>query len=193
MVPVPERVTPGHDGYGAHCGLGDPGFAAWTCAAGLTCRGDFPRVAVPDVGECLPATSVQSGDPCDPGRLVDAVEAADDTYLPAGITPGRLGICATGANGFPGGAWGGVCTMNLSKDEVCAQAPILGPFTACLERGTAFHECFEKYSAPAALRTCTAEEACRDDYICMARGSMRSVCVPTYVLQQLSIEHHQIR
>ncbi|HEX5660470.1 MAG TPA: hypothetical protein VFX59_24915, partial [Polyangiales bacterium] len=49
--------------YGAHCGLGDPSFASWTCAAGLHCDG----FEGDSVGACLGESAV--GDPCEPARV----------------------------------------------------------------------------------------------------------------------------
>jgi len=67
-APNERRLSPEHtpldNGPGARCGLGDPSFAAWTCAAGLRCVNHFDS----EVGECEPATGPSIGDACESGR-----------------------------------------------------------------------------------------------------------------------------
>jgi len=189
--PDPFRPLSDHErhrgNYGSHCGLGDPAFAAWTCAAELEC------VALddPDMGVCLtPARS--AGDPCEFGQLRTQRQGHRDR-----IRDVELGHCEGGATcnqtkvGFPGG----MCTKScasLGPDEACGAIVNLRQFNDCLARRQPFPGCIEAAAFSAGMRRCDADHRCRDDYIC-ARSPMEpdaGVCIPPYFLFQMRVDGH---
>lgn len=185
-----SRPLPDHDpmagGHGAHCGLGDPGFAALRCASGLVCT----AVDDPELGTCLGATA-QAGDPCQLGTMSTQPDPLRDRmrYPKDGArTCEQDGVCNGNAVGFPAGSCARTCTA-LGDDEACGAIPQLRPFNDCLASGRGFATCMRKTANPAAMRACDRERACRDDYIC-ARVDGHGVCMPPYFLYQLRVDGH---
>jgi hypothetical protein len=180
----PAERSPADTGRAAHCGLGDPGFADWTCAPGLRCA---PGID-PEVGTCeaeVPAV----GDGCESGAVrADADSHRDGARLARrGCAGGR--ICEATSVGFPGGMCAGDCTA-LSSEATCGGIAILDAFNACLGRGEPFERCIAQHTRPGALQACDFHTACRDDYVC-ARTPSGGGCIPPYFLFQLRVDGHQ--
>jgi hypothetical protein len=186
-VPFAERGPSG--GYGAHCGLGaDPSFAGWTCAEGLTCMPlDAPTGDA--VGQCLPSEPSGAGDPCETGPLTrNADPRRDRVSRVARATCARNAACNTNQVGFPGGMCTESCS-DLAPSSVCGAIAVLDPFNACVARGESFATCLATHVRPAGLRACSAENPCRDDYLC-AGSSGRGACIPPYFVFQLRVDGH---
>jgi hypothetical protein len=188
--PFAERAPNDTGGYGAHCGLGDSGFADWTCAPGLHCdRYDAPDDDV-DVGICLP-DQPEVGDPCEVGEMRAHAHPHRDRVLGAKKRACRAGsVCNTNAVGFPGGMCTETCD-DLSEHGDCGVIAQLSPFNACLARKEPFTTCLAEHVAPAGLRACGTEAPCRDDYICTLGPKRTGVCIPPYFLFQLRVDGHQ--
>jgi hypothetical protein len=192
--PPPER-EPGDDGIGAHCGLGDPGFSDWTCAAGLRCT----KLSDDEVGECVPAGSLAVGDPCEHGPVSASSNAQRDRIrLSAPVACGAGRVCEANSVGFPNGMCAGDCDA-LPDGARCGGIPLLTEFNGCLARGVSFDRCIAENSRPGALRACGFHASCRDDYVCARAAGGQSdgvdgggVCMPPYFLFQLRVDGHPI-
>jgi hypothetical protein len=186
--PFAERAARGDSGYGAHCGLGDAGFADWTCDTGYRCdRFDAPENDV-TVGACLPEQMGGVGDPCEVGPVAPSPDPLRDRVTRARAAPCSGGAaCNTNAVGFPGG----MCTPScgaLSDLGACGRIAILDAFNACLAQNRSFETCISEHSTPAGLRRCAPDEPCRDDYICAGSG----VCIPPYFVFQMRVDGHPV-
>jgi hypothetical protein len=185
--PLAERAGQGDSGYGAHCGLGDRGFIAWSCDSGLVCdRYDGPADDR-EVGVCLPEHGGGVGDPCETGALARDPDPRRDHVVQA-IRRECDGACNGNSVGFPGG----MCTPScgaLPQAGACGKIAILEPFNACLARNESFERCLSLHSFDAGLRRCDREHPCRDDYIC-AGPSDKGTCIPPYFLFQLRVDGH---
>jgi hypothetical protein len=177
------------DGEGARCGLGDPGLAAWKCAAGYECA----FASDPDVGACVPGSGPGVGDACEVGSIAPSMNGHADTMSlrpPAACAGGR--VCEANSVGFPDGMCAGGCEA-LPAGATCGGIPLLVEFNACLAAGTSFERCIADNTRPGALRACSFHVPCRDDYVC-ARSPSGSggVCMPPYFLFQLRIDGHPL-
>jgi hypothetical protein len=183
----PAERDPHDDGYGARCGLGDPGFATWTCGAALRCT----PISDDDVGTCLPEGGPLIGDACERGPIAPVSNAHRDTARlgPRDACAGQR-PCERNAVGFPGGMCAGGCG-DLPEGAVCGGIPLLAEFNACLAAGVAFGRCIQDHTRPGALRSCSFRSPCRDDYIC-ARSGDGGVCLPPYFLFQLRVDGHPL-
>lgn len=178
--PPAERgsVMPGT--LGAACGLGDPGFAAWTCAPGFTCLGvDDDRV-----GQCMPRKP-RAGSACHPGPVSFATDRVE---APQTLACGETSVCEAIGVGFPGGMCASSCTA-LAEGDTCGAIALLTPFNNCLARGGAFEEC-AKNARPAGLAACDARTACRPDYLCARTPDGGSACLPPYFVLQMRVDGH---
>lgn len=185
--PLAERALRDDGGYGAHCGLGDPGFASWTCAAGLHCDAYEAASDEGTVGVCLPAQP-GIGDPCEPARVRPALDAHHDGVVRTSArTCGQ--VCEATRVGFPGGMCAGSCAT-LPSEAACGGIAILSPFNSCLARGRPFTECARDHVRPAALRACSERAPCRDDYVCTRSRGPSGVCLPPYFVFQLRVDGH---
>lgn len=189
--PLAEHPVASPGGYGAHCGLADPGFADWTCEAGLVCTPlDEPAGETPTVGVCLPrAPSV--GDPCEASVLSQTSDPRRDR-LQSGAAPAcsdEAPLCIGSAVGFPAGMCAASCAA-LPAHGTCGAIAELDPFNACLARGEPFGECAVKHSNPSGLRSCSLDEPCRDDYLCARTPTGAGACIPPYFLFQLRVDGH---
>lgn len=199
--PFPEHGADVAGTYGAHCGLGDPGFAAWTCAAGFVC-GDLNAE---DVGVCVRDGVAQAGEACETSRVTfsenprsDAI--ADMKVGTCALPDGGEGTCsrsrASGTiGGFPNGACAGNCSPmgHGEGDAICGATPPSG-FNECLGRGESFDACLAK-AQPALRRRCDAENACGDDYVCASvPGAPKGVgaCMPPYFIFQARVDGHKV-
>jgi hypothetical protein len=184
--PFAERAASDPGGYGAHCGLGDPGFAAWTCAPGLACDAYEAALGETTVGVCLP-DALHVGDPCERGRVQPNTDPHRDRV--AKLEPRACeGVCEASSVGFPGGMCAASCDA-LPSDAACGGIAILTDFNACLARREPFTTCVENHVRPAGMRACSTDSPCRDDYIC-ARAAASGVCLPPYFVFQLRVDGH---
>lgn len=193
--PFPEHATTAGF-YGSHCGLGDPSFADWTCAAGLECRDNRHD---DEVGFCAPATRV-AGDACENARIVGRPGASGDQLVTDppetcyGHSPDMvqcipnsygfpLGSC-TEACGRPGARRGSsVCTLMLSSDYERTCLPLDEPLEDCVRR--------HALVTAVTTRACSADEPCRDEYGCLrypgsAPGT--GACAPPYFLFDFRVD-----
>ncbi len=133
--PPSDRAARGDSGPGAHCGLGDPGFASWTCDPGLTCVAHDAPADDASVGVCVAATA-QVGDACEHGAIRPNPDPRRDRLPGARQSACAEGsVCNTSPVGFPGG----MCTADcgsLPAGATCGAIAILRDFNACLARRT---------------------------------------------------------
>jgi hypothetical protein len=180
-----------HDGRGAHCGLGEPGFAHWTCAPGLRCV----DVGDDEVGACVAAEAPAVGDPCERGTTSAASDAhADRMTLGAQDACADGRVCEVNAVGFPGGTCAGGCDA-LPEGAVCGGIALLREFNACLAARTPFDRCLAENTRPGALQACDFKTPCRDDYVCARGASMppgTGACLPPYFMFQLRVDGHPL-
>lgn len=183
--------------YGAHCGLGDPGFAAWTCAEGLKCVNLHHDV----VGICSPIEA-STGDACETGSVtresnpyVDKVENFGTLSCGAG---GQNVRCNPARMGFPDG----MCRVDCPEEDVgkvngetmCGLVPQAAALTRCLTVDRKpFKECLSTSNVLTNLRTCDLTETCRDDYACMRvknGPAGTGTCMPPYFAFQARVDGH---
>lgn len=182
--PPAERA--GKGGYGAHCGL-DASFAEWTCASDYTCK----RLHDAKVGQCMPVNA-EVGDVCETGTVRPAANPHRDLVhldRPSDCGPARR--CERSAVGFPGGMCSGGCS-NLTGEAVCGGIALLTEFNQCLARGLPFETCVQEQTRPGALRACSTNAACRDDYVCARMPDGVGACIPPYFLFQLRVDGHSL-
>ncbi|HVU04128.1 MAG TPA: hypothetical protein VHE30_20365 [Polyangiaceae bacterium] len=179
--------APGDDGVGARCGLGDPGFSAWTCGAGLACVRHFDD----ELGECEPVNGPGYGDSCESGPVtVERDPHRDSVRLAAKASCGEGRVCEENAVGFPGGMCSGGCD-SLPPGATCGGIALLTEFNDCLAAGTPFDRCVAQHTRPGAVRACGFHAPCRDDYVC-ARGPNGAACIPPYFTFQLRVDGHPL-
>ena len=179
MRPPAERGTSAGT-FGHACGLGDPGFADWTCAAGFDC------LAVDDdrVGQCMPKAP-RAGSACHPGPVAFAT---DRVKAPRTLACGPASVCEDIGVGFPGGMCASSCSA-LGPGDACGAIALLTPFNNCLARGGAFADC-AKLARPAGLAACDARTPCRPDYLCARTPDGGSACLPPYFVLQMRVDGH---
>ena len=174
-------------GYGSHCGLGDPAFAAWTCDDGLECV----ELDDPDMGVCL-TPDREAGDPCELGDLRTHAKPSRDRVKNVQLLPcDDRAICNTDRVGFPTGMCTKSCT-GLGDGEACGAIVNLARFNACVGARRPFPKCIEKAAFPVGMRRCGPALRCRDDYICARSPSDPDVgvCLPPYFLFQMRVDGH---
>jgi len=177
---------------GARCGLGDVGFADWTCADGFRCE----RLDTPTddsaVGFCLAEGAGLVGEPCEFGALRSNHNPHRDRDPKNVKRPCAAGaVCNTNRVGFPQGMCTGGCDP-LPEGGQCGGIALLGPFNMCLARREPFPRCLAEHVAPAGLRACNAANPCREDYICTRTPDGRGACIPPYFLFQLRVDGHAL-
>jgi hypothetical protein len=192
--PFPEHPTAAGF-YGSHCGLGDPSFADWTCAAGFECRDSHHD----EVGFCAPATPT-AGDACENARVVARPGASGDQVVAdppevcEGQTPGAI-QCVANNYGFPLGFCTEACAQPGARwgSSVCALMLVSGYENTCFPLDESIEDCVWKRALVAAVttRACSADEPCRDDYGCLrypgsAPGT--GACVPPYFLFDFRVD-----
>lgn len=194
-APISER-TEEAGGYGAHCGLGDPGFVGWTCQNGLRCTEDDSATDDRDVGVCLPEGPGGPGDPCEIGQVTPDQDGRRDRLGAVSRRACAAGsVCEKNTVGFPGGMCSSGCG-SLPSGAACGAIPILGGFNDCLARKIPFEACIAANTRPAGVRACSEAAPCRDDYVCARAGQggggspPRGVCMPPYFLFQLRVDGH---
>lgn len=206
--PAPKRNAPDHasgrpGAYGAHCGLGDPGFAEWTCQSGLACQ----RVDDDVLGRCLPKGN-NIGDACESTTVSQTLDPTADKATVTTLTCKGGVTCMGSKSGFPDGLCETRCeTLGaVDGDEICAPVPFgsgpLGGFNHCLfELKKPFAVCLADDARPTASRKCDESNPCRDDYACarvyVKPGSVEQApesgaCMPPYFVFQGRVDGHVI-
>jgi hypothetical protein len=187
--PFAERDDADPGIVGSRCGLGDPGFASWTCEEGLRC--DVYDAPADDavVGVCASAGKAGQGEACE----VVAIAPHSNPHRDRAKRPSKRacaqGVCNINRTGFPGGMCTSSCA-DLPEDGACGVIALLTPFNNCLARKTPFPKCLKEHVSPAGLRACDAERPCRDDYVCARTPSGEGGCIPPYFLFQLRVDGH---
>jgi hypothetical protein len=185
-----ERTETGPGGYGAHCGLGDPGFSAWTCGEGLTCQSVGNAASDRTVGQCFPPALGKVGDPCELGTMIPHDDPTKDRVTGAvagGCRDG--GVCYVNYGGFPEGMCGVSCDAG-AKNAACGGIAILKDFNGCLAKGGGFARCIRENVDPLGLRACGNDDPCRDDYLCVRTSTSAGACIPPYFLFQMRVDGH---
>ena len=135
--PLAERGPTDKGQSGSRCGLGglgDPGFASWTCAEGLTCNPYDTPADDRAVGTCWPADEMEVGDPCEFGPLNGKRDSRRDRMSKK--TRHKCAddaVCNTNRYGFPGGMCTSSCE-DLPAKGACGVIALLHPFNMCIAR-----------------------------------------------------------
>jgi hypothetical protein len=138
-----------------------------------------------DERAAVAVTPGANGDACDRATFTSSPDPLLDRMGPPASGPCPPGgVCATSQNGFPGG----LCASPCVSGPGCVAVPILGAFTACLDKGEPFGDCLARHSMKSTMPVCEEHADCRADYVCLASH----VCAPPYVLPQLSVEHQPL-
>jgi hypothetical protein len=186
----PSAERQGHDGgFGAPCGLGDPGFAAWTCKQGLRCE----KLEDLDVGVCLDERPV--GAPCEPGdHVFDGRTPVGDRV--AGIARRSCGAelgCSPNISGFPLGACAGSCQAKDAAGQ-CIDFVDIDGFQACLRVNHDAADCARRYVVERIDRACDAKNPCRQDFVCARTDDPdHGACIPPYFVFPLRLDGYPLR
>jgi hypothetical protein len=174
--------------WGTHCGLGDPGFASWTCDEGLVCT----TLSDPELGTCLEPGPGLAGGVCEVGRVKRRADHHKDRVVEVEqLACASGGVCNDNGVGFPEGMCAFWCDApEAGPNSGCGAIPNLRSFNDCLAAKQPFATCIADNANPAGMRACSAEAPCRDDYICARSGSDAGVCLPPYFLFQLRVDGH---
>ncbi|MDQ0040613.1 hypothetical protein [Variovorax boronicumulans] len=153
----------------------------------------FRPLAEPDVPNPAPEKATV-GASCEPTRITQSANPWLDRAekLPRVACEGVFSVCEKTSVGFPGGMCSGPCDP-LDKNGTCGGIAILSDFNQCLAANKPFGECLAKHTRPGNLRSCSAQQPCRDDYICaQAEGQPegRGACIPPYFLFQMRVDGH---
>lgn len=179
--PVPERQGT-TKGFGAPCGLGDPGFADWTCGEGLTCT----KLEDEEIGTCLEQKVV--GAACEYGTVrsnpIPRKDAVTSWSQPG---CGAAMACSKNINGFPLGTCGGTCEA-MTADGTCSDFLDIDGFQNCLRFDFSFETCAERHVLATQVRGCSVDEPCRQDYVCVRTEAGPGACVPPYFVYPLRLD-----
>ena len=153
----------------------------------------FRPLAEPDDANAV-AEKPTVGARCEPTRITASANPWLDRAekLPRISCEGMLSVCEKTSVGFPGGMCSGPCDPG-DKNGTCGGIAILSDFNSCLAAKKPFGECLAKHTRPGNLRRCSAQQPCRDDYICaQAEGQPegRGACIPPYFLFQMRVDGH---
>ncbi|WGT65301.1 hypothetical protein [Variovorax paradoxus] len=134
------------------------------------------------------------GASCEPTRITQSANPWLDRAekLPRVACEGALSVCEKTSVGFPGGMCSGPCDPR-DRNGTCGGIAILSDFNQCLAANKPFGECLSKHTRPGNLRSCSAQQPCRDDFICaQAEGQPegRGACIPPYFLFQMRVDGH---
>jgi hypothetical protein len=188
--PFAQRAPRDPGASGSRCGLGDPAFAAWTCATGLRCIGPDVPGDDPGIGVCAGAETSQVGEACELGAVVPHRDPRRDRILAASERPCAAGLdCIPSKQGFPGGLCAAAGCESSSPGSVCGVIAGAG-FDACLIAGRPFPRCIAESLREMTMRGCGEAAPCRDDYICARTPAGGGACVPPYFLFQLRVDGH---
>ena len=198
-TPAAPRPFAGHarNGiYGAHCGLGDAGFAAWTCGAHLRCR----DTNADEVGTCVSDDGNHVGDACEDARVERADSPDGDRIVPGkkercvlGTKPPSADACSPNAYGFGGGLCSDECaTLGVtSGTTVCTDIPASGYESECFLTQQPIEQCLLTHVARRRVRACDEDNPCRDDYGCArvpGAPTGLGACVPPYFVFQARVD-----
>lgn len=197
VLPFAERA--GNGSYGATCGLGDAGFADWTCDQGLTCsdlNGD-------DVGMCVSQGRRRVGQACEESTVTFSADPHTDKVSAARVSacelPNGAGGRCVRSGGDPGGFPTGMCSggcATLGKvegDGICGLAVPTG-FNACIGAGKPFEQCVAGGSKQY-RRACDVNTPCGQDYVCAAvpgAAAGKGACLPPYFVFQARVDGHLV-
>lgn len=153
----------------------------------------FRPLAEPDEPNAAPDKATV-GTRCEPTRITASANPWLDRAqkLPRVACEGAASVCETTSVGFPGGMCSGPCDAK-DKNGTCGGIAILSDFNSCLAAKKPFGECLAKHTRPGNLRSCSAEQACRDDYICAQADGQpegHGACIPPYFLFQMRVDGH---
>lgn len=134
------------------------------------------------------------GASCEPTRITQSANPWLDRAekLPRVACEGAHSVCEKTSVGFPGGMCSGPCDAS-DRNGTCGGIAILSDFNQCLAANKSFGECLSKHTRPGNLRSCSAQQPCRDDFICaQAEGQPegRGACIPPYFLFQMRVDGH---
>ncbi|PRQ05179.1 hypothetical protein ENSA5_04230 [Enhygromyxa salina] len=176
----------GRGRWGTRCGLGDPGFADWTCDPGLSCT----ALTDPELGTCLEPSPAGVGGVCELGTIKARADHHRDRVTKIETSPCAAGgVCNDNRVGFPDGMCAFACA-SAGPEGACGVIPNLRGFNDCLAADRPFAQCLVDTATPAGMRACSVDAPCRDDYICARSGSDAGVCLPPYFLFQLRVDGH---
>ena len=190
--PISVRAQTGEGQAGAHCGLGDPSFASWTCNSGLRCEPLIRDSLVSRTGICMP-TQTLAGGACQIGSMRHDANPHRDRVIDISSRSCQAHQhCEDVSVGFPNGMCSGACKQ-LQAGETCGSIAILNGFNNCLARGQKpFDQCLSENVRPGSLQECSSQHPCRDDYICARGPEQKGVCIPPYFLFQLRVDGHTL-
>lgn len=181
--PSAERQGMG-GGHGAPCGLGDPGFAGWTCDEGFTCT----EIEDKEVGACTVAGA--PGSACEYGTMRSRARPHKDRVK--SLTEhgcGEYGSCLSNEIGWAQGA----CTTGCEPgDAGCGAVADIDGIQKCLRKGGSLSECSVDADWLTALQPCDENTPCRQDYVCVANDRESGSCVPPYFVYQLRLDGYPI-
>ncbi|NUO54231.1 MAG: hypothetical protein HOV80_35745 [Polyangiaceae bacterium] len=184
----PAAEAQGQDGgFGAPCGLGDPGFASLRCGSGFTCV----KLEDPDVGVCLDDQPV--GGPCEVGTMLPGASPKKDYVraLERRSCGPSLG-CSPNINGFPLGACAATC-KDVGDSGRCIDFVDIDGLQACLRVGKEAAWCAERYVVERVDRACDAAHPCRQDFVCARTDDPeKGACVPPYFVFPLRADGYPI-
>jgi hypothetical protein len=196
-VPFAEKAIDG--GYGAACGLGDPGFASWTCKSGFTCsdiNGD-------DLGICVSEGKRQAGQACEEADVSFSADPKKDKVtmgpvLACELPGGRAGRCVRSGGdpgGFPTGMCSGSCSTlgKVEGEAICGLAVPTG-FNECIGKGKPFEQCIAG-GTKQYRKACSSTSPCGPDYVCAAVPDAPpgvGACMPPYFIFQARVDGHLV-
>lgn len=200
------------NGWGAHCYVGqDPSFANWTCASQFRCQQLHQSEMAKGMGVCISQKGQELGDPTETGKVVrtgnmDKYERLTKMTMPLGdeyVNSPQSATKGEKTGGFPGGSIRlnscDSAKMSRHKESRCGALPAAANgFNDCLFKpDMTFKMCLDIYSKGVGLRSCSRENTCRDDYICVESLEFgledEGVCVPPYFTFQFRVDGHPIK
>jgi hypothetical protein len=196
-IPFAEHGA-GSGSYGSLCGLGDPGFADWTCESGLVCsnaNGD-------QLGLCV-SKARRSGEACEESTVTFTADGTKDTVTMGPVLactkPNGAGGACVRSGGDPGGFPNGMCTGGcdtvgkVEADAICGVSVPDG-FNACIARGGLFEDCVANGTTHY-RKKCSAKIPCGPDYVCSAVANAPpgvGACMPPYFIFQARVDGHHV-
>lgn len=192
--PLSERSTDEDGSFGAHCGLGDPGFKDWTCGKNLVCKSYGLEKSDNTVGQCFSSgIYAEVGEPCETGQMLPNIDPHKDRVKQTqSLTCQSEGYCESNYVGFPEGMCAQSCASQSPDSTImtCGAIAILAGFNSCLGKGLPFTKCLDENTRPAGLRSCSIESPCRDDFLCSGLFGKTGTCIPPYFLFQMRVDGH---
>ena len=198
-VPFAEHAGGSAGGYGTVCGLGDPGFASWTCDAQHTCS----DLNGEDVGICVSKGSRKTGEACEESDVTfDANSHKDHVgtakVLACEMPNGAAGRCVRSGGdpgGFPTGMCSGSCaTVGVVQGQGICGVSVPSGFNTCIGAGKPFESCIA--GGPRGFRkACDVNTPCGPDYVCSAVPNAApgvGACMPPYFIFQARVDGHNV-